>query len=478
MAHRVAVMYAGRIVEEADTATLLTSPKHPYTRGLIGSLPVPGHVKDRLEVIPGAVPEPINLPQGCKFAPRCDARIRLNAHKCTEVEPDLSFVDPEHKVRCWLYQDDAEAGSGVDYDRSVPPASLDIQTYPPDPVGQEAGALVQAHESSKGKAKADARALLQVNHLVKLYPVHAGIVQRRKEWVHAVNDVSFSIGAGETLGLVGESGCGKTTLGHLIIRQIPPTQGSVVFDDRDIFDAGKAELKALRRRMQYIFQDPVSSLNPRMRIGDIVAEGLIIHGFNDQRERRQIVADTLHRVGMETSCINRLPCEFSGGQLQRIGIARALVLRPQFIVCDEPISALDVSIRSQVLNLLHDLQHEFSLTYLFIAHDLSVIEHISNRVAVMYLGKIVELADCDELFRAPLHPYTQALMLVIPNPLAPAGPRQSAALQGDVPSPLELPSGCAFHSRCPKAFDLCKHQTPELQEPTPRHWSACWLSAS
>jgi peptide/nickel transport system ATP-binding protein len=469
MAHRVAVMYAGRMIEEADKVTLLTSPKHPYTRGLIGSLPVLGHVKERLVVIPGIVPEPINLPEGCKFAPRCDARIRFNLQKCTEVEPDLNFINPGHKVRCWLYQDNPEPGSPVDDNRPFQPAYT--QTYPPENVGQ----VMQVHVSSMDKTKAAARPLLQVNHLVKLYPVHTGMLKRKTEWVHAINDVSFSVRAGETLGLVGESGCGKTTLGHLIIRQVPPTQGSVIFDDRDIFSASKAELKALRRRMQYIFQDPVSSLNPRMRIGDIVAEGLIIHGYNDQQERHQIVADTLHRVGIEPSSINRFPHEFSGGQLQRIGIARALALQPKFIICDEPISALDVSIRSQVLNLLHDLQHEFSLTYLLIAHDLSVIEHISNRVAVMYLGKIVELADCDELFRAPMHPYTQALMLAIPNPLATSVSGKSAALRGDVPSPLELPSGCAFHSRCPKAFDLCQHQAPELKETKPSHWSACWL---
>jgi peptide/nickel transport system ATP-binding protein len=476
MAHRVAVMYAGRIVEEADTSVLLNNPKHPYTQGLIGSLPILGQVKKRLEVIPGVVPELINLPEGCKFAQRCTARIKHNLQMCTEIEPNLGSINPGHKVRCWLYNHITGNISGIDDKHSSQPPISNIQTFPSANNAHAARDLIQPIDSSKNDKRIEPQTLLRVDHLVKLYPVHAGLLQRNKQWVHAVNDVSFSIQESETLGMVGESGCGKTTLGHLIIRQIPVTDGSVHFYDQDVFAANKAELKTLRRQMQYIFQDPVSSLNPRLRIGDSVAEGLVIHGFKDKQERNQIVADTLHRVGIETSCINRFPYEFSGGQLQRIGIARALVLQPKFLICDEPISALDVSIRSQVLNLLHDLQHEFSLTYLFIAHDLSVIEHISNRVAVMYLGKIVELADRDELFRAPLHPYTQALLLAIPNPTQPSGSRSSFTLKGDIPSPLELPTGCAFNSRCPKVFDLCMHQAPEFRETKAKHWCACWLS--
>jgi peptide/nickel transport system ATP-binding protein len=476
MAHRVAVMYAGRIVEEAGTATLLTNPKHPYTQGLIGSLPILGHVKEKLEVIPGVVPELINLPEGCKFSPRCTERIRHNMQKCTEVEPELASTGQDHKVRCWLYPNSQEPEfRRVDSQPNQPTFSA-VQTCSPDIVVLEASDTKQAHDKLEENPKISHRTLLRVDHLVKHYPVRAGILQKEKEWIHAINDVSFSINQSETLGLVGESGCGKTTLGHLIIQQIPATQGSVYFNDQDIFSASKAELKNLRRKMQYIFQDPVSSLNPRMRIRDSVAEGLVIHGFKDKEERDQIVVDTLHRVGIEKTCINRFPYEFSGGQLQRISIARALVLRPEFLICDEPISALDVSIRSQVLNLLHDLQHEFSLTYLFIAHDLSVIEHISNRVAVMYLGKVVELAERHELFGNPLHPYTQALLQAIPNPFPTSAHRKSMILIGDVPSPLHLPAGCAFQSRCPKVFDLCAHQTPELIETKPKHWSACWLA--
>ncbi len=322
--------------------------------------------------------------------------------------------------------------------------------------------------SSNGK-----KDLIVVKNLVKYFPVRGGLFQRVVAWVKAVDDVSFNVREGETLGLVGESGCGKTTVGRTMLYLTDPTGGSVQFDDIDIFSLKGNELKDMRRNMQIIFQDPYSSLDPRMTIGECVGEGLKIHGVGTSSERHELVIETLKKVGLEDYHSKRYPHEFSGGQRQRIGIARALALRPQFIVADEPVSALDVSIQSQVLNILKDLQREFSLTYLFIAHNMSVVEHISDRVAVMYLGKIVELAPREELFSNPLHPYTQALMSAIPIP-DPRIRRQRILLPGDVPSPLNPPSGCRFHPRCPVVMDHCSHQEPRLLEVTQDHFTACW----
>ncbi len=315
--------------------------------------------------------------------------------------------------------------------------------------------------------------LVQTKNLVKYFPVREGLLQRVKDHVRAVDNVSFVVREGETLGLVGESGCGKTTVGRTMLRLIEPTSGEVLFAGKDIFKLSGQELKAMRRNMQIIFQDPYASLDPRMPIGESVMEGLNIHRIGTSKERYQIMLDTLKKVGLEDYHARRYPHEFSGGQRQRIGIARALALQPKFIICDEPVSALDVSIQSQVLNILKDLQGEFGLTYLFIAHNLSVVEHISNRVAVMYLGKMVELADRDELFRNPLHPYTKALMSAIPIP-DPNLKRERILLKGDVPSPLNPPKGCRFHPRCPLVEKICSEQEPEFREIAPEHWAACW----
>jgi peptide/nickel transport system ATP-binding protein/oligopeptide transport system ATP-binding protein len=316
--------------------------------------------------------------------------------------------------------------------------------------------------------------LVEIEHLVKYFPVRAGLLQRVVNWVKAVDDVSFTVKKGETLGLVGESGCGKTTVGRTMLRLIEPTSGSVRFEGRDILKLRGQELKQVRRDMQIIFQDPYASLDPRLPIGESVMEGLHIHNIGTPQERFEIMLDTLKKVGLEDYHARRYPHEFSGGQRQRIGIARALALRPKFIVCDEPVSALDVSIQSQVLNILKDLQREFGLTYLFVAHNLSVVEHISDRVAVMYLGKVVELTTRDELYRNPLHPYTQALLSAIPIP-DPRLKRKRIILKGDVPSPLNPPTGCRFHPRCPIAKDICAQQEPEFRQAQPEHWVACWM---
>jgi oligopeptide/dipeptide ABC transporter ATP-binding protein len=316
--------------------------------------------------------------------------------------------------------------------------------------------------------------LVVVNNLVKYFPVKAGLFQRVVDWVQAVDNVSFTIREGETLGLVGESGCGKTTIGRTMLRLLEPTSGSVLFDGVDVFGLRGRQVKGMRRNMQIIFQDPYASLDPRMPIGESVMEGLDVHQIGTRRERFEAMIATLKKVGLEDYHARRYPHEFSGGQRQRIGIARALALRPKFIICDEPVSALDVSIQSQVLNILKDLQREFGLTYLFIAHNLSVVEHISDRVAVMYLGKMVELTSRDELYREPLHPYTQALMSAIPIP-DPTLKRERIILKGDVPSPLHPPKGCRFHPRCPVAVGQCSQEEPKFMEARPDHWTACWL---
>ena len=311
--------------------------------------------------------------------------------------------------------------------------------------------------------------LVEIKDLKKYFPVP------HKQVVRAVDGVSFTINRGETLGLVGESGCGKTTVGRCILRLIEPTTGEIRFDERDLLKQDRGEMRALRRRMQIIFQDPYSSLNPRMKVGSIISEPLEIHHVGDRRERKDRVAELLRVVGLDPDYASRYPHQFSGGQRQRIGIARALALNPDFIVADEPVSALDVSVQAQVVNLMQDLQEQFGLTYLFISHGLAVVKHISTRVGVMYLGKLVELAPAQEIYANPLHPYTQALLRAIPIPDPGAKRRAAQRLGGDVPNPIAPPGGCRFHTRCPHAVERCGAEEPELVEVSSGHFVSCFL---
>jgi oligopeptide/dipeptide ABC transporter ATP-binding protein len=321
--------------------------------------------------------------------------------------------------------------------------------------------------------------LLRVEHLVKRFPLGSGTMRlpwsKPLDWITAVDGVSFSVFRGENFGLVGESGCGKTTLGRLILRLIEPTDGRVEFDGQDIFQLNPAAMSFLRRRMQIIFQDPYSSLDPRMKVFSIITEPLRATQQLSRKEQRDVAGELLQKVGLRSVDLNKYPHEFSGGQRQRIGIARALCVRPELIIADEPVSALDVSIQAQVINLLEDLKAEFGLSYIFISHDLSVVEHICDRIAVMYFGKVVELAPTESFSRAPRHPYTEALLRAIPLP-DPHRATEPFAMEGDVPNPLDPPTGCPFHPRCAYQFEKCSAEKPQLTEVGPKHFVACWLN--
>ena len=446
-AQRIYVMYAGRVVESGTAKDIFGNPRHPYTVGLLKSVPRLDEPKGAsLIPIAGLPPSLINRPPTCAFLARCAHR---TAQCARDPWPPLARVDDEHFVSCFV----------------------DIRA--------KSSSAVTVRENTNHEPlapKSSNVTLVQVNNLKMYFPITKGILRRKVADVKAVDDVSFRVQRGETQSLVGESGCGKTTTGRCVLRLYRPTDGQIVFEGQDISGLPKNRVRPLRRKMSLIFQDPYGSLDPRQTAGNIVGEPLVVHRLvKGKGEYQDRVAELFKMVGLNPGLADRVPHEFSGGQRQRIGIARALASDPSFIVCDEPISALDVSIQAQIINLLKELQGKLGLTYLFIGHDLSVVRHISDRVAVMYLGHIVEEADCSTLYENPLHPYTKALLSAVPIPDPFIEERRAATilLQGEVPSPINPPSGCPFHPRCPLAIRECAQARPPLREIDANHRVAC-----
>ncbi len=454
IADEVAVMYLGTVVERGAVAEIFARPKHPYTRALLRSIPrLSLRQKARLDAIRGIVPHPLNRPVGCPFHTRCDFAVK---GLCDTTEPPVVTLNGGREVRCLIYRDDQPI--------PVTDSAIAATPEPPEP-------------ALKGRVRAD-HALLEVDNLKTHFPITAGFFNRIVGHVKAVDGVSFAIYEGETLGLVGESGCGKTTLGHTIMRLYNPTAGTLRYQDGgdpvDLAELKPRALKRYHREIRMVFQDPYASLNPRLTVMQIVGEPLQVNQIAKGRALEDRVQLLLQRVGLRPEYIRRYPHAFSGGERQRIGIARALAPEPRLVIADEPVSALDVSVQAQILNLMKDLQAEFGLTYLFIAHDLSVVAHISDRVAVMYVGKIVELAETEELFSHPQHPYTEALLssVLIPDPEAHRN-QNRIRLEGDVADPAHVPSGCPFHPRCRYAQDRCRTEIPVLRETRAGHVAAC-----
>ena len=449
-ADRVAVMYAGKIAEVTDTTTLFSHPRHPYTEALFQALPdKAADAGDRLYSIPGIPPDLVNPPVGCRFAARC----RYATDKCREEEPQLIGEVAGHEFRCF---------------------------YPVGPSERSEKGRIAAYDTSLGEAPPAGPGigdvLVDLDRLVKDYPVTRGaVLQRRVGWLSAVSDVSFKIRSGETFGLVGESGCGKTTIGKLVVGLEKLTGGVIRFDGKDLAKSSAREYRKERRKIQLMFQDSYASLDPRMRAGALLREPLVIQHIGSRQEQHERVAEMLDKVGLPRTAAERYPHEFSGGQRQRLGFARALMLNPQLIVADEPVSALDVSIQAQVLNMMKELQRQFGLTYMFISHDLGVIRYLSDRIGVMYLGKLVEIGPAEEVYLRPAHPYTRGLLDSAPV----ADPAQERAkvtegVRGELPSAIHPPSGCRFRTRCPLAQEICAEVEPPM---TPfageGHFAAC-----
>ena len=441
MAHRVAVMYAGQIVEVADREHFFAAPQHPYSRKLFESLPGAGKRGTELSVIRGQVPPLTAEFRRCRFAERCEFAF----DRCSAEPPGWTPIAAGHEVRCFLRE----------RERAGP-----VQ---PGEAGTAAAAAAQGAE------------LLAVRDLKVHFPIRKGLLKRIVGHVKAVDGLSLEIRSGHTLGLVGESGCGKTTVGKAILQLIRTTAGEVQFDGAELTRMRGAALRARRRDFQIIFQDPYASLNPRMRVAEILSEGMAALGVEaNAAARSRRVAEILDQVGLARDSVDRYPHEFSGGQRQRIAIARALAVRPRLIICDEPTSALDVSVQAQILNLLKSLQRDLGLSYLFITHNIAVVEYLAHEVAVMYLGRIVERGTVDEVLREPKHPYTQALLAAVPK-IEAGGTREVIRLEGELPSPVNPPSGCHFHPRCPKAMAECRERYPENFVLSGTRNVACWL---
>ena len=462
------VMYAGRIVEHATTERLFGEMRHPYTEALLASIPkVDQDARHRLYSIPGLPPELTGTLTGCRFAPRC----RYAQPDCRERDPVLGGADQAHEFACFHPTDtsatDIEAIDEI-AETEVPAATAAAATTT---AASTSAASTSAADSSE-PPPAVAWPLLQLAGVHKEFPVTAGLLQRRTGSVKAVTDVSIEIRAGETFGLVGESGCGKTTIGRMMVALEKPTAGSIVFDGNDLGTLPSKKVRKLRSDLQLVFQDPYASLDPRMRVGTILSEPLAIQAIGTRAEQRQRTGELLDEVGLSRSAADRFPHEFSGGQRQRIGLARALALSPKLIVADEPVSALDVSIRSQILNLMKRLQADHSLTYLIISHDLSVVRYMADRIGVMYLGRLVELGTVSDVYDRTAHPYTAGLLASIPVP-NPHHQRSAGAITGELPSALDPPSGCVFRTRCPRAQQLCADELPPDLGFGGEHRAAC-----